>query len=181
MSATTSPEDTTAAWTTLATPDGPFTVVADSAQRVLASGWTDDPTYLTALIHHSIRPDTLSPTDDLACVRDAVTAYYDGEFRALDKIEVVQHSGPFLEHAWTVLRTVTPGAPVSYRTLAELAGAPRAIRGAASACARNAAALFVPCHRVLRTDGSLGGFRYGLPIKQSLLAREAPPADGAAE
>ena len=47
------------------------------------------------------------------------------------------------------------------------------VRAAASSCARNAAALFVPCHRVLRSDGTLGGFRYGLEIKQSLLNREA--------
>ncbi|MFP5311092.1 MAG: methylated-DNA--[protein]-cysteine S-methyltransferase, partial [Actinomycetes bacterium] len=52
-------------------------------------------------------------------------------------------------------------------------GNPRAVRAAASACAFNAAALFVPCHRVIRTDGSLGGFRWGLRIKESLLAREA--------
>ncbi|HWV48464.1 MAG TPA: MGMT family protein, partial [Microbacterium sp.] len=47
------------------------------------------------------------------------------------------------------------------------------VRAAASICARNAPALFVPCHRVLRSDGSLGGFAWGLDVKQSLLAREA--------
>ena len=53
-----------------------------------------------------------------------------------------------------------------------MAGRPAAIRAAAQACARNAAALFVPCHRVLRTDGSLGGFRWGLDVKKWLLAHE---------
>ncbi|MFN3925139.1 MAG: methylated-DNA--[protein]-cysteine S-methyltransferase, partial [Pseudarthrobacter sp.] len=72
-----------------------------------------------------------------------------------------------------VLRLVQPGQPVTYARYAELAGNPRAVRAAASACAFNAAALFVPCHRVIRTDGSLGGFRWGLPVKRSLLAREA--------
>ncbi|MFW0792482.1 methylated-DNA--[protein]-cysteine S-methyltransferase [Gordonia sp. CPCC 205515] len=157
---------------TVDTPDGPFTVVADDQDRVLASGWTDDPNYLVALVHSSIRPESTAPTDGLATIRDAVAAYYGGEFPALDKIEVIQHSGPFLEQAWTVLRTVAPGSPVSYTEFAELAGNPSATRAAAAACARNAAALFVPCHRVLRSDGSLGGFRYGLPVKQSLLARE---------
>ncbi|HAM13257.1 MAG TPA: hypothetical protein DCO91_08075, partial [Microbacterium sp.] len=47
-------------------------------------------------------------------------------------------------------------------------------RAAASVCARNAPALFVPCHRVLRTDGSLGGFAWGIEIKRSLLDRENP-------
>jgi methylated-DNA-[protein]-cysteine S-methyltransferase len=46
------------------------------------------------------------------------------------------------------------------------------VRAAASACARNAAALFVPCHRVLRTDGTLGGFRWGVDVKRKLLAHE---------
>lgn len=164
--------DATAAYITVDTPDGPFTAVADAQDRILASGWTDDPNYLAALIHRSIRPETVGPTTGLGTIRDAVTAYYAGEFPALDKVEVRQHSGPFLESAWTVLRSVAPGAPVSYREFAELAGQPTAIRAAAAACARNAAALFVPCHRVLRSDGSLGGFRYGLPVKESLLRRE---------
>jgi methylated-DNA-[protein]-cysteine S-methyltransferase len=49
------------------------------------------------------------------------------------------------------------------------------VRAAASACARNAAALFVPCHRVLRTGGAIGGFRYGPATKQWLLAHESRP------
>ena len=51
---------------------------------------------------------------------------------------------------------------------------PAAVRAAAAACAYNAAALFVPCHRILRTDGTLGGFRWGLPVKQWLLDHEDP-------
>jgi methylated-DNA-[protein]-cysteine S-methyltransferase len=86
---------------------------------------------------------------------------------------VRQKSGPFRVHAWDVLRLVRPGSPVTYTEYAGLAGNPKAVRAAASACAFNAAALFVPCHRVIRTDGSLGGFRWGLVIKESLLAREA--------
>ncbi|HZU94674.1 MAG TPA: MGMT family protein, partial [Microbacterium sp.] len=51
-----------------------------------------------------------------------------------------------------------------------------AVRAAASICARNAPALFVPCHRVLRTDGTFGGFAWGLDVKERLLAREAAAA-----
>ncbi|MDY6808414.1 MAG: methylated-DNA--[protein]-cysteine S-methyltransferase [Actinomycetota bacterium] len=163
---------TTARWASIPTPDGTFTVIADDADRVLASGWTDDPGYLIALVHRSIRPDITRPADSLGALTDAVASYYAGEPAALDAIEVHQRSGPFLDRAWPVLRGVVPGEPVSYAQLAELAGQPTAIRGAAAACSRNAAALFVPCHRVLRSDGSLGGFRYGLPIKRSLLRRE---------
>jgi methylated-DNA-[protein]-cysteine S-methyltransferase len=67
---------------------------------------------------------------------------------------------------------VPAGAPVSYTDFANLAGRPLATRAAAQACARNAAALFVPCHRILRLDGSLGGFRWGLDVKRWLLAFE---------
>ena len=65
------------------------------------------------------------------------------------------------------------GEPVSYTELAARTGNPAANRAAAQACARNAAALFVPCHRVIRTDGTLGGFRWGLPAKRWLLDHEA--------
>jgi len=79
-------------------------------------------------------------------------------------------------HAWEVLRTVPAGAPVTYTEYAAKSGRPAAVRAAASACARNAAALFVPCHRVLRTDGTLGGFRWGLECKRRLIAHESRPA-----
>jgi methylated-DNA-[protein]-cysteine S-methyltransferase len=62
---------------------------------------------------------------------------------------------------------------VTYTEFAARAGRPAAVRAAAQACARNAAALFVPCHRVLRLDGSLGGFRWGLPVKRWLIDHES--------
>lgn len=164
---------TTAAWTTVDTPDGAFTVIADADGVVLASGWTDDPTYLNALVQRQLRPTDLQRSDSLSTITSVVEAYYAGDHTAIDSVAVVQRSGDFIESAWAALRTVPAGEPITYTGLAELAGGPRAVRAAASACARNAAALFVPCHRVLRTDGKLGGFRYGLPIKKSLLGREA--------
>ncbi|WP_245569712.1 methylated-DNA--[protein]-cysteine S-methyltransferase [Gordonia shandongensis] len=105
-------------------------------------------------------------------VAEAVEAYYDGAHDAPAAVDVRQSSGPFVEAAWAALRTVPPGAPVTYGQLAALAGDPAAARGAAQCCVRNVAALFVPCHRVHRADGSLGGFRYGLDLKQRLRDRE---------
>jgi methylated-DNA-[protein]-cysteine S-methyltransferase len=101
-----------------------------------------------------------------------VRAYYAGEVAAVGQVAVRQRSGPYRQHAWEVLRDVPAGDQVTYTEYAHRTGRPAAVRAAAGACARNAAALFVPCHRVLRSDGTLGGFRYGLPIKESLLARE---------
>jgi methylated-DNA-[protein]-cysteine S-methyltransferase len=182
---------------TIETPDGPFTIVANS-DFVLASGWTSHVDELIALIHPILRdaePDiagglmpTISPvtgparigpepvssrSSAISAAVDAVYAYYNGDLAAIDAVPVIQRSGPFRTHAWDVLRHVAPGSPVTYSEYATRSGNPAAVRAAAAACAKNAAALFVPCHRVLRSDGSLGGFRYGLAIKQSLLTREA--------
>jgi len=160
--------------TTIDTPVGPFTIVG-RGKAVLASGFTTDEAELTALI--SRKTLDAGPTDDsgtdLRPAIDAARAYFDGDLAAIDTVEVEQNgAGTFLDHAWDVLRTVTAGDVVTYREFAERAGRPAAIRAAASACARNAAALFVPCHRIVRTDGSLGGYRYGLDIKRWLRTHE---------
>jgi methylated-DNA-[protein]-cysteine S-methyltransferase len=159
-------------YATVATQLGPFTTVVDHDGAVLAAGWTADLDALLPLIHPTLRDHTPTGRAELGAVTDAVAAYHRGELTAIDTVPVRQHSGEFRTYAWDVLRKVPAGEPVTYREYAALAGRPAAIRAAASACARNAAALFVPCHRVLRTDGTLGGFRWGLPVKERLLAHE---------
>ncbi|NDK32330.1 methylated-DNA--[protein]-cysteine S-methyltransferase [Nesterenkonia haasae] len=158
---------------TVATPDGPFTIIADD-HYVLASGWTSDPAALRALIHPELRVRVNSADSDrvLTQAQEAVQSYYGGHVAAPSAVPVRQKSGPYREHAWDTLRQVAPGAPVTYAEFARRSGSAAAVRAAAGACAKNAAALFVPCHRVMRTDGTLGGFRYGLDLKQSLLDRE---------
>jgi AraC family transcriptional regulator of adaptative response/methylated-DNA-[protein]-cysteine methyltransferase len=68
--------------------------------------------------------------------------------------------------------SVKPGDVVSYSELAAGVDAPHAVRAAASACAANRVAVLVPCHRALRADGGLGGYRWGLPRKRALLDAE---------
>ncbi|WP_300008583.1 methylated-DNA--[protein]-cysteine S-methyltransferase [Pseudonocardia sp.] len=159
-------------WSTLDTPLGPFTAVVDADGAVLASGWTAVLDDLLPLIHASLRPAELAE-GDLGTAGEAITCYHAGELSAIDGVPVRQRFGEFLEHAWDVLRAVPAGAPVTYTEYAAKAGRPAAVRAAASACARNAAALFVPCHRVLRSDGTLGGFRWGVEVKRRLLEHEA--------
>lgn len=166
--------------TTVPTPDGPFTVVERDGV-VLASGWTAEVAELTGQIHPTLQTEPIRPVNNPSAITDAVAAYYDGDLAAIQAVPVHQLSGPFRSHAWEVLRTVVPGRPVTYSEYARLAGRPSAIRAAAGACAFNAAALFVPCHRVIRTDGSLGGFRWGVAVKTSLLARESAAGPGAAQ
>ena len=157
---------------TMDTPIGPLTIVVSDAGVVRATGFTADVDALLALVHPTLRGQS-RPVPNVGAVSDAARSYLDGDLTALDGVPVEQFSGgPFMTHAWAVMRDIKPGSPVTYTGFAALAGRPAAIRAAAAACARNAAALFVPCHRVLRTDGSLGGYRWGLPVKQWLLDHE---------
>ncbi|PWC04660.1 methylated-DNA--[protein]-cysteine S-methyltransferase [Mycetocola zhujimingii] len=162
---------TTALSHTMNTPDGPFTIIARDNGTVLASGWTADVDALTARIAAVLRPATV--TAGSVSAADAVTAYYDGDLAAIENVAVEQSGGEFRLRGWTALRSIAPGHPLTYRQLAEAIGNPAAVRAAASVCATNTPALFVPCHRVLRTDGTMGGFAWGVDVKRSLLTREA--------
>ncbi|MBL7254867.1 methylated-DNA--[protein]-cysteine S-methyltransferase [Paractinoplanes lichenicola] len=158
---------------TLDTPAGPFTVVVSDTGGVRAAGFTEDVGELVPLIHPDLR-DPAEPADDVGPVAGHVRSYFDGDRAVLDAVVVEQFSGgEFMRHAWQVMREIKPGAPVTYSEFARLSGRPAAIRAAAAACARNPVALFTPCHRVLRTDGSLGGYRWGLEVKRVLLNHEA--------
>ncbi|WP_330228607.1 methylated-DNA--[protein]-cysteine S-methyltransferase [Nocardia sp. NBC_00508] len=162
----------TADFATTETPLGPFTALVDADGAVLAAGWTSDAENLRGLIHPTLRPTQLRQRDSLGDVTSAVAAYHEGDLTAIDPIPVRQQSGEFLVHAWEVLRKVPAGSPLTYTEFAARSGRPDATRAAANACARNAAALFVPCHRILRIGGALGGFRWGLPVKRWLLDHE---------
>jgi methylated-DNA-[protein]-cysteine S-methyltransferase len=159
---------------TMDTPAGPFTVLVDADEAVLAAGWTDRPEALLPLVHRDLRAEPRRRRD-LGAVTAAVRAYLDGDHDAPAAVTVRQQTGgAFLAAAWKTLRDVRPGDPVTYAELAARTGNSHAIRAAAQACARNAAALFVPCHRIVRSDGGLGGFRWGLHVKRWLLDHEFP-------
>lgn len=156
---------------TIGTADGAFTILADERQRVLASGWTDDHEAIISRLAPSRRPENVTEGETDAAA--AALAYYDGDLSAIDGVAVSQVGTALQLAGWAALRGIEPGAPLTYTGFAARLDSPRAVRAAASICARNAPALFVPCHRVLRTDGSLGGFAWGVDVKRSLLDREA--------
>jgi AraC family transcriptional regulator of adaptative response/methylated-DNA-[protein]-cysteine methyltransferase len=79
----------------------------------------------------------------------------------------------FQEACWKALREIPAGETRTYAEIAAAAGNPKAVRAAGSANARNNVAVLIPCHRVIRTGGDLGGYAYGLEIKRELLEREA--------
>src|SRR5690606_2945176 len=82
----------------------------------------------------------------------------------------------FQRRVWQALRQIPPGETVSYSEIARRIGAPQAVRAVAGACAANALAVVIPCHRVVRNDGSLSGYRWGIERKRTLLQRESGKA-----
>ncbi|GAA4742616.1 methylated-DNA--[protein]-cysteine S-methyltransferase [Actinomycetospora chibensis] len=158
---------------TVPTPLGPFTALVDADGAVLAAGWTDDADALLALVHPELRPAEPARRAELGDVTAAVAAYHDGDPEPATSTPVRQRGGAATSAIWEQLRAVPPGAPTTYGELAVAAGHPRGHRIAARACITNAATLFVPCHRVLRRGGALGGYRWGLELKERLLGLEA--------
>jgi AraC family transcriptional regulator, regulatory protein of adaptative response / methylated-DNA-[protein]-cysteine methyltransferase len=79
----------------------------------------------------------------------------------------------FQQRVWQALRAIPPGSTATYAEIAETIGAPKAVRAVAAACAANKIAVAIPCHRVVRTDGGLSGYRWGVERKRALLERES--------
>ncbi len=156
--------------TTFSTPVAPWTVVVDEQGVVVASGFSDEQDTVSRLTE--TQRSGLRRVDDVGGVSQAVHAYLAGDVDALDVVRVAQPGGPFQQQVWAVMREIPAGQTWSYADLATKAGRPSATRAAGTACARNLVAPFVPCHRVVRSDGTLGGYYYGLPVKEWLLAHE---------
>ena len=87
----------------------------------------------------------------------------------------------FQERVWRALRDIPPGSTASYTDIAERIGSPKAVRAVAQACAANRIAVVIPCHRVIRQDGSLSGYRWGIERKTALLDREQAASTHSAE
>jgi methylated-DNA-[protein]-cysteine S-methyltransferase len=119
-----------------------------------------------------VAPDDVAEHPTLEVVVRAVERYAAGDLAALDAVPVEQPGGPFFQQAWAAMRAIPAGSTATYTELAAAAGSPMAVRAAGSACARNLVAPFVPCHRVLRTGGLLGGYYFGLDVKRALLTHE---------
>src|SRR5262249_20890719 len=94
--------------------------------------------------------------------------YSEGALRAREGLRGRRPGSPGRQRLWDAMRAVPAGTTITYTELAARAGQPRAPRAAGAACAANLIAPVVPCHRILRSDGSLGGYYYGLPGKEWL-------------
>ncbi|MFZ4552779.1 MAG: methylated-DNA--[protein]-cysteine S-methyltransferase [Aquabacterium sp.] len=90
----------------------------------------------------------------------------------LPTLKLVEHGTAFQQQVWAALQQIPAGQVISYSELARRVHRPRAVRAVAGACAANTCAMVIPCHRVVRQDGSLSGYRWGEARKRELLRRE---------
>src|SRR3954469_18168703 len=145
------------------TPIGAFrAVVIDSAVR-------------TAALVEGTLMESRGVRRDSSGVHLALAAYFAGEVDALDAICVAPQGTEFKQRVWKLLREVPAGTTVSYGEPAARVGAPGAARAVGTANATNPICLIIPCHRVIRTGGALGGYGFGLDRKRWLLGHESRP------
>jgi len=104
-------------------------------------------------------------------VRKAILAFLAGD-ASLARVPLDIRGTVFQRKVWDALRRIPAGQTRSYRQIAQAIGAPRAVRAVGSACGANPVAMVIPCHRALRTDGTLGGYAWGLGRKKKLLEIE---------
>jgi len=104
-----------------------------------------------------------------------VAGFIEAPARGLD-LQLDMHGTPIQEQVWRALRDIPVGRTASYSEIAERIGAPKEAKAIAEACAANAIAVAIPCHRVVRKNGGLGGYRWGFKRKRALLNLEAAAA-----
>jgi AraC family transcriptional regulator of adaptative response/methylated-DNA-[protein]-cysteine methyltransferase len=121
----------------------------------------------------TVLPAAIPQSDLLSHIESAVSAAIRGRGAALATIAIAPVGSEFQLAVWHHLRSIPPGKVQSYSAVAQALNTPRATRAVARACGANSIALFIPCHRVIRSDGSLGGFRWGLETKRRLLEAES--------
>lgn len=159
------------------TPVGPLTVVADVGDNpaVVAAGFCP----VGDLLDRMGLDSTDAPEATRLAPFDAhIKAYIGGDAQALDRVATRQPGTPMQQQVWSGLRAIPVGSTATYTELAATTDSPKAVRAAGTACGRNLIAPFVPCHRALRSDGSLGGYYYGLPVKRWLLELEGVDVGG---
>jgi len=103
----------------------------------------------------------------------AITRLIETPDAGLDLPLDMRHGTPFQQRVWQALRAIPCGATTTYTALARRLGRPNGARAVATACAANAIALGIPCHRVVRADGTPSGYRWGIERKRALLDKEA--------
>ena len=108
----------------------------------------------------------------LARIAGAVERYFAGDVDALDEIPIEAEGTEFQRAVWDAIREIPAGRTASYQEIARSVGRPAAVRAVGTATGRNPVSIVVPCHRVIRSDGTLGGYGGGLHRKEWFLEHE---------
>ncbi|MBN1238739.1 MAG: bifunctional DNA-binding transcriptional regulator/O6-methylguanine-DNA methyltransferase Ada [Gammaproteobacteria bacterium] len=148
-------------------------LVAQSGRGVCAISIGDDPQSLVEDLQRRFdRAELVGGDAEFERIVAQVVGFVDEPRASLD-LPLDIRGTAFQQRVWQALREIPPGSTASYADIARRIGAPRAVRAVAGACAANPLAVAIPCHRVVRTDGGLSGYRWGIERKRALLGREA--------
>ncbi len=148
-------------------------LVATSARGVCAIALGDDPDTLIRDLQDRFAHAELHGNDaDFERLVATVVGFVEAPRLGLD-LPLDIRGTAFQQRVWQALQQIPPGKTASYTAIAQRIGAPRSARAVASACGANTLAVAIPCHRVVRTDGALSGYRWGVERKRALLGREA--------
>lgn len=148
-------------------------LVAQSERGICAIALGDDPTLLLNELQQQFSTAKLVGGDkDYETVVAKVIGFVEHPTATFD-LPLDIRGTVFQQRVWQALQTITPGKTASYSELAQRIGSPKAVRAVASACAANVLAVAIPCHRVVRNNGELSGYRWGVERKRTLLEREA--------
>lgn len=147
-------------------------MIARTGIGVCYIAFDDNVDALHADLKHRFSRARLEPADDFEAqwIKQVVHGidHHNGAF----EVPLDIRGTAFMRQVWRALCEIPIGETRTYSGVAEAIGNPQAVRAVASACARNSIAVSIPCHRVIRRDGGLGGYRWGLKRKKQLLARE---------
>jgi AraC family transcriptional regulator of adaptative response/methylated-DNA-[protein]-cysteine methyltransferase len=148
-------------------------LVAATTKGVCAIQFGEDPDALVrALQDRFHKAELVGADEDFEALVARVVGLVEGAVDAGDLPLDIQGTA-FQERVWRALRDIPKGSTASYADIAASIGAPKAVRAVAQACAANPMAVLIPCHRVVRSDGALSGYRWGVERKRALLQREA--------
>lgn len=148
-------------------------LVAESARGICAIALGDDPDQLARELQDRFPNARLIGGDaDFEAKVATVVGFVEAPRRGLD-LPLDLRGTAFQQRVWQALRAIPPGETASYAEIARRIGVPTAARAVAGACAANPVAVAVPCHRVVRHDGALSGYRWGVQRKKALLEKEA--------
>jgi AraC family transcriptional regulator of adaptative response/methylated-DNA-[protein]-cysteine methyltransferase len=147
-------------------------LVAATERGLCAIQFGDDPQVLVEELQRRFpRAELIGADREFEELVAKVVGFVEAPTRGLD-LPLDVRGTAFQQRVWQALREIPAGSTASYRDIAARIGRPKAVRAVAQACASNAIAVAIPCHRVVRTDGALSGYRWGVERRRALLDRE---------